>query len=45
MSIEMEAADVLMDSGEGAEFLDGALCCLQHFALQGLRLPWNVLYF
>lgn len=43
MSIEMEATDVLVDSGEGAELLDGTLCVLHHLACQALRLPWNVL--
>ena len=44
MSIEVEATDVLVDPGEGAELLDGALCRLQNLALQALRPPWNVLY-
>ena len=45
MSIEVEAAHMLVDPGKGAELLDDALCRLQHFALQALRLPWDVLYF
>lgn len=44
MSIEVEAADVLMYSGEGAELLDGALSSLQHLALQALRPTRDVLY-
>ena len=45
MSIEMEAADVLVDPGEGVEFLDGPLCCLQHLALHTLRPTWDILNF
>ena len=44
MSIEVEAADVLMYSREGAELLNGPLSSLQHLALQALRLPRDILY-
>lgn len=43
MGIEVEAANVLMNAGEGAEALDCALSLLQHLALQALRPPRCVL--
>ncbi len=44
MSIEVEAADMLVYPGEGAELLDGTLSCFQHLALQALGLPRNIFY-
>lgn len=43
MGVEVEATDMLVDFGEGVEALNGHLSCLHHFAVQALRLPWNVL--
>lgn len=43
MSIEMEAANMLVDPGEGVELLDGTLCGFHHLALHTLRPPRDVL--
>ena len=43
MGIEVEAADMLVDAGEGVKALDGALSSLHHLALHRLGAPWNVL--
>ena len=43
MGVEVEATDMLVDLGEGVEALNSHLSCLHHFAMQALRLPWNVL--
>ena len=43
VSIKVEATDVLVDPGKGAEFLDGPFCRFQYLTLHTLRLPWNVL--
>ena len=45
MSIKVEAANMLVDLGEGTELLDGTLCCLQYLALHTLGLAWDILYF
>ena len=42
MSVEVEATDMLVDSGERTESLKSSLGLLQHFALQALRPAWNV---
>ncbi len=44
MCIEMEAADMLVDSGEGIKALNSCLSRFHDFAMQALGLPWNVLY-
>ena len=44
MSVEVEATDMLVYPGEGAELLDGTLSCFEHLALQALGSPRNVFY-
>ena len=43
MSIEVEAADMLVDLGEGVKALNSHLSCLHHLAVHTLRSPWDVL--
>ena len=43
MSIEVEAADVLVDLGEGVKALNSHLSGLHHLAMHTLRSPWDVL--
>ena len=42
MSVEMEAADVLVDSGERVKALNEALSSLQGLALHRLSPPWDI---
>ena len=44
MCIEVEAADMLVDAGEGAELLNGGFSLLQDHISQALVLPWNILH-
>ena len=43
MRIEVEAADMLVDLGEGVKALNGHLGCLHHLAMQALGAARNVL--
>ena len=43
MSIEVEAADMLVNLGEGVKALNSRLSCLHHLAMHTLRPPWDVL--
>lgn len=44
MCVEMEAADVLVNAGEGAELLNGGFSLLQHHISHSLVLSWNVFH-